>query len=107
MSVPRRPLRCRLGLHRWAQFKQLDMDLFDPGRGAIWMWRCRDCGRERRSGLAFIVEVSCALVIGGGVLWWLVSPTLGLALLVAAAIGLAWAARIAFYGDPSRRIPLR
>ena len=83
------------------------MDLFDPGRGAIWMWRCRDCGRERRSGLAVIVEVSCVLVLGAGILWWLVSPTLGIALLIAAVIALGRAAWIAFAGDPARRIPLR
>jgi len=87
-SGGKRRLRCRIGLHRWAQFKHQDADLDNPGREPVWLTRCRYCGVERGSGVSFIVGVAGVLGAAGALLWLFVSPVLGVLVLLGAVLSL-------------------
>ena len=84
-------LHCRLGLHRWARFKD-DPDLEDRGPNTEWVTRCRDCRRARGAGtvwatIAFLAVFSVAA-------WCLFfgPPFLGAVLMIGAVTGLLWSA---------------
>jgi hypothetical protein len=84
-------LRCRLGLHRWARYRETDASPANPARAAEWHVRCGDCGAERHAGTATSLMIF-AVVFAGGVLslaFW--SPLVGALLLVGAMGGLMWA----------------
>ncbi len=81
-----RHLRCRIGLHRWARFKEEDDSLADPEAAAAWVWRCRYCRVERDFHTKRLLGVAGALVIGSIPVWLLGAPLLGAAFLVIAAM---------------------
>lgn len=81
-------LRCRVGLHRWARYRETDPDLEDRGPSAAWSTRCRDCGREVGTGHAWATVVF--LVVFAGAVWCLAAgpPLLGAVLMIGAMSGL-------------------
>ena len=89
-------------MHRWAQFKQVDSDLEVPGKEAVWLTRCRYCGAERGSGVYFTLSLAGVLAAAAALLWWLVSPVLGVLVLMGALMSLLALARAFAYGRPSR-----
>jgi hypothetical protein len=94
----RRRLRCRIGFHRWVRIQHRDLDLESPGQEVVWRTMCRDCGLERGSGLRSMAVLVVVVAVAGGLLWWLISPVLGVLLLAAGVIGLGWAARMTALG---------
>ena len=106
MSDQRR-LRCRLGFHRWTQFRQVDPDVDDPGGNASWLTKCRYCGAERGSGVAFMLGLTGVLAIGAVVVWIAVSPVLGGLLVLGAVTGLGATMRARWYGTYNRRVGFR
>jgi hypothetical protein len=101
-SEDQRRFRCRMGLHRWVQFKHGDADLENPGADAVWLTRCRYCGVERGSGVSFMMVLVGVAAATGALLWWLVSPVLGVLLLMGAVLGLLAVARAFALSRPSR-----
>ena len=93
-----RRLRCRAGLHKWVRVKHEDTDLAEPGAAAEWRTSCRYCGVERRSGLGFMLGLSGALAVGGALVWWLVSPVLGVLLVLGSVLGIGWTASLTLLG---------
>ena len=86
-------LRCRVGLHRWARFKEItDPDLADPSSSAEWVTRCRDCSREQGTGTVWATVAF--LIVFFVALWCLFfgPPLLGAVLMIGAITGLLWAA---------------
>ncbi|HVP75123.1 MAG TPA: hypothetical protein VMS63_03800, partial [Gaiellaceae bacterium] len=86
----------------WVQLKHEDADLEYPGAEAVWLTRCRYCGVERGSGVSFVVVLVGVAAAAGALLWWLVSPVLGVLLLMGALLGLLAVARGLALSRPSR-----
>lgn len=101
-SDDQRRLRCRIGLHRWVEFKHEDADVENPGAEAVSLTRCRYCGVERGSGISFAVVLVGVAAATGALLWWLVSPVLGVLLLMGALLGLLAVARAFALSHQSR-----
>jgi hypothetical protein len=101
-SEDERRLRCRIGLHRWVQFKHEDADLENPGAEAVWLTRCRYCGVERGSGVSFVMFPVGVAAAAGALVWWLVSAVLGVLLLMGALLGLLAVARAFALSRPGR-----
>jgi uncharacterized membrane protein YecN with MAPEG domain len=101
-SEDQRVLRCRVGLHRWVQVKYQDADLENPGAEAVWLTRCRYCGVERGSGIPFAMAMVGVAATAGALLWWLVSPVLGVLLVTGALLGLLGVARTFALSRPGR-----
>ena len=101
-SEGQRRFRCRLGLHRWAEFKHEDADLENPGAAAVWLTRCRYCGVERGSGVPFMVGMAGVLAAVGMLLWWLLSPVLGVLVLLGSVLSLLAVGRAVALGRPTR-----
>jgi hypothetical protein len=101
-SEDERRLRCRIGMHRWVQFKQEDADLENPGAHAVWLTRCSCCGVERGSGLTSLVVLVAVAAATGAFVYRLVSPVFGVLLLLGAVLGLLAVARAFALSRPSR-----
>jgi hypothetical protein len=83
-------LRCRLGLHRWARYRETDASLANPALAAEWDVRCRDCGAERHAGTVTSLVIFAVVFVVGvlSLAFW--SPLVGALLLVGAMGGLMW-----------------
>ena len=101
-SEGRRRFRCRIGLHRWAEFKHEDADLESPGVGAVWLTRCRYCGVARGSGVSFMAGMAGVLAVAGALVWWLLSPVLGVLVLLGSVLSLLAVGRAVALGRPTR-----
>lgn len=80
------------------RIKHEDADLAEPGTAAEWRTACRYCGVERGSGLRFMVGLAGALAVAGALLWWLVSPVLGVLLVMGSVLGLGRTAALTLLG---------
>ncbi|HZQ81704.1 MAG TPA: hypothetical protein VFB25_06990 [Gaiellaceae bacterium] len=70
--------------------QQTDPSLADPDASAVWVTRCRDCGRERTGGTVVSLALVAVALAASIVCFIVVSPFLGAVLLVGAVSGLRW-----------------
>jgi hypothetical protein len=74
-----------MGLHRWVRIRDTDPTLDNPSRGAQWRTACRDCKRERGSGMLFSTVLLGGIFVASLVVLWF-APLLG-AIMVIGTVG--------------------
>ena len=72
--------RCKVGLHRWARFKDPEGEIrtYD----GTWTLRCRDCGREPAAVSVLMIVLVVGALVAGLVLVFTVGSLLGAALII-------------------------
>jgi hypothetical protein len=95
-------LGCRMGLHKWVRYEREDADLENPSRSIEWFSKCRYCGREQGSGTVVSLYLCGPAVLAAVAVFWLLSPLLGVVLMIGALGGLMWAMGPAAIGRVAR-----
>src|SRR5262249_40495122 len=83
-----RPLRCRIGFHRWVRSRRTDPEQDNGAQSGEGESTCRYCGRAQGSGIGLLSALIGAAVIGAVAVWWFLSPMLGAVIMIGAVFGL-------------------